>query len=137
MAVLAGAALVVFGGCAVAEEPPIQGGEPGTWELLDAGSVTARTTVLRLGVTRVDCSGGVTGKVLEPKVIYEQTRIVIETEVEALNLKAANCPGNPQVPTRLELSEPIGQRDLIDGYCIKGEAVPTSFCVTAVRRPGH
>jgi hypothetical protein len=114
-----------------------QGGEPGTWELLEAGAVTASTTVLHLGVTRVDCSSGVTGKVLEPKVTYEQTRIVIETDVEPLNLEVATCPGNPPVRVRLELSEPIGERDLVDGYCSSGEGPHTSHCFTAVRRPGR
>ena len=136
-AVLAGTALVVLGGCTIADEPPAQGGEPGTWELLDPDSVTAGTTVLHLGVTRVDCSSGVTGKVLEPKVTYEPTRIVIETDVEALNLKEATCPGNPPVRVRLQLSEPIGDRDLVDGYCVSGEGHHTSFCFTAVRRPGR
>lgn len=104
--------------------------------MIDPDSVTAGTTVLHLGVTRIDCSSGVTGKVLEPKVTYEQARVVIETDVEALNLKVATCPGNPPVRIRLELSEPIGKRDLVDGTC-RNLDVPISVCSTDIRWSGR
>jgi hypothetical protein len=41
-----------------------------------------RVGVLRfdIGVTRVERNSGVTGNVLQPKVSYEQTRILIETD---------------------------------------------------------
>ena len=134
MAVLAGAALAVLGsGCASNVSLPGEDGEPGVWELYDAESITPATSVLNLGVTRLDCSSGVTGNVLVPKVSYEPTRILIETDVEALHLDAAACPGNPPVRIRLELSEPIGERQLVDASCLNGDADHSSFCARPVR----
>jgi hypothetical protein len=75
----------------------------------------------------------VTGKVLEPEVSYEHDRILIETDVEPLRADSATCQANDYVRVRLELSEPIGDRQLVDVSCVNGDADNTSFCIESVR----
>lgn len=79
-------------------------------------------------VSRLGCSGGKTGKVLPPSVSVEKTRIVVTFAVEPLPDGFYHCPGNDSVPHVVELDEPIGDRDLVDGACLSREAETTSFC---------
>jgi hypothetical protein len=80
-------------------------------------------------VTRLECSGGETGEVLEPTVSPEDDRIVVTFAVEPLPPGDYTCPGNDERPYIVELGEPVGDRELADGACLSGDAVPTSFCV--------
>jgi hypothetical protein len=100
----------------------------GLWELADPSSVTSESTTLDLGVTRLECSSGVTGAVLEPRVTYEAERILIRTDVAPLGLDAADCQGNDVVPIVVELTEPVGDRDLVDAACADERAAGTVFC---------
>src|SRR5690554_393846 len=109
------------------------GGDPATWEL--TGHVTQDSRTLQIGVTRLGCAGGVTGEVLEPQVAYEGDRIVITVDVAALDDGAYSCPSNDVVLVVVELDEPIGDRTLVDGACLEGEAGTTSFCSDAARWP--
>lgn len=108
-------------------------GDPATWEL--TGDVTPESHALELGVTRLGCAGGVTGEVLEPQVVYEDDRIVITVDVATLGDGAYTCPGNDVVPVVVELDEPVGERTLVDGACLDGEAATTSFCGDELRWP--
>jgi hypothetical protein len=103
-------------------------GSTGVWELLDAAAVGPESTELRLGVTRLECASGETGTVLQPDVQFERDRIVIRTDVEPLTGGTYDCQGNNTVPVNVGLSEPIGNRDLVDAACLGGEAVDTVFC---------
>ncbi len=140
-AALGCAAVVVVSGCgspagsggpttsrASAPDGSASEGSTGIWELLDAAEVGPDSTELRLGVTRLECAGGETGTVLEPDVQFERGRIVIRTDVEPLTGDAYDCQGNNTVPVVVELSEPVGNRDLVDAACLGGEAVTTAFC---------
>ena len=56
---------LVVAGCGTAKPQPEgsdtpgeAAGAPGTWELLNAGDMTAESTTLQLGVTRASCAGG-------------------------------------------------------------------------------
>ncbi|MFT4468572.1 hypothetical protein ACMX2H_01555 [Arthrobacter sulfonylureivorans] len=125
-------AVVVVSGCSAPPgsegSPAASEGSTAVWELLDAAEVTPDSTALRLGVTRLECASGETGTVLEPDVQFERGRIVIRTDVEPLTGDAYNCQGNDAVPADVELSEPVGNRDLVDAACLGGEAVETVFC---------
>jgi hypothetical protein len=103
-------------------------GNIGTWQLLNAAEVTPESTTLQLGVTRLECSSGVTGTVLDPRVRVEQERIVIRTDVEPLPPGGYTCQGNDVVPVTVELNEPIGKRELVDAACLGGRAVNTAPC---------
>src|SRR4051794_26186512 len=46
-------------------------GETGTWSLLNPADVSPFARTLRIGVMRLDCSGGKTGPVLAPRVQVE------------------------------------------------------------------
>jgi hypothetical protein len=109
--------------------PPIrQQGAVGVWELTNPEDVGAETTTLRLAVTRLECSSGVTGTVLEPEVAYEESRIVIRTDVEPIPQTGYDCQGNNAVPLTVRLTEPVGRRSLVDAACQRGDAVDTIFC---------
>ena len=135
--------LVLATGCAVAdsesgsESPSPQGratapppplGDTATWELLDPAGVNPTSQWLQVGVTRLDCSGGETGEVLEPQVSYDDERIVIRTDVEKLPDGNFDCQGNDVVPVEVHLDQSIGGRDLVDAACLKGEAAETAAC---------
>lgn len=131
----AGAVLVMLAGCSSgpgASDAPTRG-DTATWEL--RGDVSADSRTLEIGVTRLGCADGVTGAVLEPQVTYEEDRVVIEVDVEALDDGAYTCPSNDVVPVLVELDEQVGDRSLVDGACLDGDAVTTSFCVDQSRWP--
>lgn len=81
------------------------------------------------------CASGFTGTVLEPQVTYEAEQIVITTVVEPLDDEAATCPSNEWVAATVELSEPIGDRELIDGLCLEAEYAGTAHCMDPARWP--
>ncbi|USQ76011.1 DUF6174 domain-containing protein [Ornithinimicrobium cryptoxanthini] len=134
-------ALVVVVGCAVEDSGagstaavlPAQVGDTATWELLDPGAVSPASQWLEVGVTRLDCSGGETGAVLEPHVSVEDERIVIRIDVEKLPDGAYDCSGNDAVPVEVHLGQPVGSGDLVDAACLDGDAVDTAACVESVR----
>ena len=115
---------VLLTGCASAPQQPAVG----LWELSSVDEVGVQTTTLQLGVVRLECSGGETGAVLEPDVTYQKDQILIRTDVEPLRGDAYDCRGNDTVPLTVQLSEPVGQRELVDASCLEGEAVNTTFC---------
>jgi len=128
--VAAVACAVLVAGCAEAQD-----GDPATWELKDPAAVSASTTELVLLVSRTACSSGVTGKVLRPRVTYETERIVIQADVEPLAEGGYTCPGNPGVEVTVVLSEPVGNRDLVDGRCLLVPRLKALVCDDPVRRP--
>lgn len=109
---------------AMADAPP---GVLAVWHLEDPDAVTSASTTLDLLVTRVECASAFTGEVLSPQVTVSETEISIRTEVEWIDMGGvALCPGNPHVPVTVELSEPIGDRVLVDEGCLRFDT--TSHC---------
>lgn len=110
-------------------------GETATWELVD-DDITAASTEVRIGVTRLGCADGETGEVLPAEVTYSETQVIVRADVVALPPGAYTCPGNDVVEVTVVLSEPLGDRELVDAACLTGDAVATSFCIEgAVRWP--
>lgn len=125
-------ATVLLTGCA-ASEPP--GAATATWQLASPGAVSPGSQELDVAVTRLGCAGGKTGSVLEPRVKYELDRILIRTNVVAVD-GAQECPGNDAVPVTINLEEPVGDRQLVDAACLDTEATDTIFCTdNGVRWP--
>lgn len=109
-------------------------GDAATWVLLGEQDITAETETFEIGVTRLGCASGVTGEVLTPQVTYEPERIIVQVDVEPFTEDEAECPGNDTVPVTVELDEPVGERDLVDGGCLEGEeAAGTTPCEDEVR----
>jgi hypothetical protein len=89
---------------------------------------TATAASFTAMVSRLACSGGLTGHVLDPSVTTEEDRVVVTFKVTALAAGNYTCPGNNEVPYLVELKGPIGKRRLVDGACVARDASTTSFC---------
>lgn len=126
-------------GSAAIELPPATFDAPGdaaVWKLESAIDVVASSTTFTALVNRLGCSGGVTGDVLEPLIEVGETEVVVTFFVAALDSDLEQtCPGNDEVRYTVNLDEPIGQRQLLDGSCRSGaEAASTSFCAAGAAR---
>ncbi len=126
VAVVGGVA-AVLAGCAGPD------GDVATWELRSPVDESSRS--LDVLVTRLGCASGVTGDVLAPRVEYEDDRIVVIIDVERFTEGAADCQDNDAVPDVVELDEPVGDREVVDGACLDGEATGTAPCSDPVRWP--
>lgn len=74
------------------------------------------TTTILANVTERACAGGQSSEDrLQPPIIaYGEDRIFVTFLVEPLS-GAHTCPSNPPTAVRVELSQPIGNRELVDG----------------------
>lgn len=119
------------------EPTAVTQGDPAVWEPSDRWSVDVTSESVEIGVSRVGCASGTTGEVLAPVVSYEPGRVVIEVDVAADRSDGAqSCPRNDVVPVVVDLAEPVGDRDLVDGACLDGEAASTTLCDEPVRLAG-
>ncbi len=111
--------------------------ETAVWSIAPGDELTSASSVFTAQVSRLGCSGGVTGPVRPPSIEKVANRIVVTFTVQPVGPGGHTCPGNDQVPTRVDLGEPIRDRQLVDGACRAGkEAASTSFCIDgAVRWP--
>jgi hypothetical protein len=83
-------------------------------------------------VTRTDCASGVTGTVLPPAVSVSDDEVVVTFTVrpESSDSGVLTCQANNWVPFRVDLDEPVGDRELVDGSCLSGGAnAESSFCI--------
>ena len=108
-------------------------GAAAVWRLAPGSNIGPDDNHLPIEVTRVDCANGVTGKVLDPIMEYNEAQIVITQQVESLPSGIYNCLENDFVPAQIELAEKIGDRELVDGECLYGDNSHTIFCETSVR----
>jgi heat shock protein HslJ len=124
MALLGSATALLLASC-IASAPSAAQGEPvlsiARWGL-EAGELPGPDDrSIGIGVWEVPCSGGrdIGDKVLPPQVSYEPLRVVVTIFLEPLPTlgpnEALTCPLAPPVPYELELSEPLGDRALVDG----------------------
>ena len=101
----------------------------GVWVIGDPHSVATASKEFTADVMGLQCSDGVTGTVLRPTIREDAAQVVVTFSVEAPSPGAHTCPGNNRVPTLVELQDPIGQRQLVDGACDPGgAAVSTAWC---------
>ena len=92
-----------------------------TWAIdgsLAAPDSTTRT--LHILVWEQACSGGVpaTGRISPPVIVYSPTTVTITLGVRPIQVPSGylvTCPGPPGTPATVELSEPLGSRQLLDG----------------------
>ncbi len=87
-----------------------------TWQLDPAfpPPTTADTEIHVLATERGCASGREMGDALRgPQVLETETEVIIVFAVEPV-VGGANCQGNPSTPVTVELSQPIGDRQLVD-----------------------
>ena len=113
---------------------PVQQGADAIWWLAAPKLVTSDTTSSRIMVSRLSCSSGKTGEIMEPVVSVGQDAIIIRADVQPNPPGGYNCPGNDSVAVLVELPEPIGNRPLLDAACLTGRAVDTAFCMDGPER---
>lgn len=86
------------------------------WEPAPGQELTPDTQEVDIVVHEIECADGdsAAGRIEEPEVEYTPEAVIVTVRVRA---KAGDvtCPGNPLTPYVLELEEPIGERDLLDG----------------------
>ncbi|HEY8134566.1 MAG TPA: hypothetical protein VIF08_00885 [Candidatus Limnocylindrales bacterium] len=78
---------------------------------------TADSVVLEILVLEQACASGnyATGRILPPAVVYEAEAITVTIGVRGVG---GTCQGNPDTPAVLTLNEPLGDRELLDGFFI-------------------
>ena len=110
---------------------------PASWSLHHPGTPVAEdsavgpsTREFTAFVTRTGCSGGFTGEVLAPKIQNSATEVVVTFRVPAIELGDYSCPGNPAVPYKVVLTEPLGGRKLVDGRCTDAKVADYAYCRT-------
>ncbi|RZI94407.1 MAG: hypothetical protein EOO67_04715 [Microbacterium sp.] len=113
--------------------PSAQTGDPATWELADGAGVSVQSTTIEVLATRLACASGVTGALEDPVVDYRDDEIVIRIDAVYDGDAAADCQGNNAVPVSVALTEPVGDRVLVDGACRLPPAADTAFCESPVR----
>jgi hypothetical protein len=113
----------------VASSQP-RAGAPATWSLdANAEQPSSEASTLNVLVTGAACSGGEPRPVLPPTITRDEDRVVVTFSVEPLPPGNYNCQGNPGEPYTVNLGEPIGSREVVDGLCLgTGPLVESAFC---------
>jgi hypothetical protein len=93
------------------------------------GGVDGSSTNPVVMVNERECTGGrdPVPHLGVPQVVADDERVLVTMTSETMR-EAATCQGNPSAPVALDLDEPIGDRELLDG----GTWPPTSLKVANV-----
>ena len=88
----------------------------GWWELAAAERPTGASSELDLLVYERECANGESpeGRVVGPDIEYGDASVTITFQVSPLP-GAGDCPAAPGAPVTVQLSEPLGDRRLVDG----------------------
>lgn len=80
-------------------------------------------------VSRIGCGSGVVGEPETPEIKYTKSEVLITFRISP-RIANGTCEGTIGVPYEVKLSEPVGNRSLVDGECHPGStAWATSFCL--------
>ncbi len=123
-------------GNGIGEPDGVQSGETATWRISNPTDLGRDSTSIEVVVTRLSCSSGITGETLAPVVTYKSEQITIRIDVAPFGGDAADCQGNDAVPVIVQLDQPLGERTLIDGGCLRIDAADTAACESDLRWPG-
>jgi hypothetical protein len=105
-----------WGGCR--PEIVLDGLNLASWVLdPDAPQPDAAATTFAALVTERTCTGGqpMGGRLQPPTITYGPDTVVVVFAARPLEGDAFDCPGNPPTRVVVELREPLGQRELLDG----------------------
>lgn len=103
-------------------------GDAAIWRPAPEQSLGAQTESLAVQVQRIGCNDGVTGDVLPPVIRYEEARIIVSYFVSPIQDGVHNCQSNEIVEVELQLSEPLNNRELVDGNCLGTEYESMPLC---------
>jgi len=126
---LIAALCLLLAGCAQGPSsaaPSVSAPSIGRWGLNPQAMPSAEGRSVSVGVWEVPCSSGrdISGKILPPDISYEPSRVTVTIWLEALPAlgpdEAFECPLVGPFPYTIELSEPLGDRQLVDGNQASG-----------------
>jgi hypothetical protein len=100
-----------------------------TWQPAPGATIKGATTEFTAIVSRVGCSSGVQGEPQSPTIEYGKSEIRVTFTI-APEIASGTCEGTPGVPYEVKLTEPVGERALVDAECHRGStAWATAFCL--------
>lgn len=126
-----------FGSCHWWAVPP-NGYGIGTWVIDPAFPISEESTTVHVLATERSCTGGQPpdGREVEALVIPTPETVSIIITIEPPE-GAQTCPGNPSFGFTVDLGEPLGSRDLVDGASIPPTPQGDTLCRPAsVGEPG-
>ena len=90
--------------------------QPAPWEPVSDADLSAEATSIDVLVNEMGCASGMAadGRIATPEVSYEDDAVVVTIRVVP-RPGPQTCPGNPDTEYTLELDEPLGDRELLDG----------------------
>lgn len=91
------------------------------WRLDPSGpQLSAETTTVPVIVNERECTGGqeIGDRLLGPQVVMTETRVLVAFAAERPEGDAFTCPSNPDMSYVVELPEPLGDRELVEGLKI-------------------
>lgn len=96
--------------------PSFEGIGQATWTLAPGQPLTPHTEVINVLVAELACASGSSpeGRLVPAAAVYQETAIIIIYGVRPLH-GPQTCQAAPAAATRLRLSEPLGDRQLLDG----------------------
>lgn len=101
--------------------PKSPAGAPAIWMVDPTQALDSSSTAFVALVTPLDCMGADLPVVNEPSIEYTSSRITVTVTVAPPSESGSIlCIGRQPVPLRVELSEPLGGRELFDGACSPG-----------------
>lgn len=111
------------------------GGGPASWVVAEPALVDDGTHTFDIAVRSAECASGAREEIAQVEVQETSRQVVITATMEPLDVDAnVTCPENEPTTVRVELAEPLGDRDLVDGGCERfAELADLSVCVNPVR----
>jgi hypothetical protein len=109
--VLVALALVACGGA----DPTV-----GVWEVGPGDELRPSTTSFDALVSNVECNSGREAIIEDVEVRTSKSEVVVTVKVRGYG-GDQDCQGSPPTLHRIELTEPLGQRTMIDGGCVEGQ----------------
>jgi hypothetical protein len=110
------------GPCPLQTRPP-QGLNTVNWRIdPSAGPLTPNSTQIEVLVTERECASGqaMGDRLLGPEVVMTDSAVLIAFAANPPPGEGQTCPSNPEQAVVVDLSEPLGSRDVLDGLAVAG-----------------
>jgi hypothetical protein len=90
---------------------------PATWSIDPTSNPAGSSTSFIAEVLEQSCASGQSpaGRILEPRIAYGASQVVVTLFVSAAPGDSQTCEGNPTAPYEVHLAQPLGGRVLMDG----------------------